>query len=63
MNGPDRIFVGRHHPLFEFIQELYESNQLDSVSYFLLLFFSTFSFAWRGRVGGETEILESFKFC
>ncbi|PIK55846.1 putative 5'-3' exoribonuclease 2 isoform X1 [Apostichopus japonicus] len=30
MNGPDRIFVGRHHPLFEFIQELYESNQLDS---------------------------------
>lgn len=29
-NGPDRIFVGRHHPLFEFLKELFESNALAS---------------------------------
>ncbi|XP_030855693.1 5'-3' exoribonuclease 2 isoform X1 [Strongylocentrotus purpuratus] len=28
-NGPDRLFVGKHHPLYNFIRELYETNSLE----------------------------------
>ncbi|XP_041469185.1 5'-3' exoribonuclease 2-like isoform X3 [Lytechinus variegatus] len=27
-NGPDRLFVGQHHPLYNFIRELYETDSL-----------------------------------
>ncbi|XP_071484047.1 5'-3' exoribonuclease 2-like [Diadema antillarum] len=54
-NGPDRLFVGQHHPLFNFLRELYLTDTLKEVEPHVDLC-PSLSHGVRGKVGSDEYV-------